>query len=187
MGLAIPTLRLILDLVGRAMLPLLAAALLLSPGAASLRWEHRALVEAPLETALELAFEDPTPCYGPEVRGEDGRDRILESRLAVAQRLGGLLLSASAILSTNLRSGVETDFGYAVALTWTASALSAGIEWFGGIGDPHTFVEPPCRHHYLAPALSWSFAPRWVARAQAAKGASPGSGDLIRVNLAYQF
>src|SRR4051794_7140644 len=103
------------------MLPLLAAALLLSPGTASLRWEHQAVVEAPLETALELAFDDPAPCYGPEVRGEDGRDRILESRLAFAQRLGALLVSASATLSTNLRSGVETDFGYAAALTWTAS------------------------------------------------------------------
>jgi hypothetical protein len=166
---------------------LLAAALLLSPGAASLRWELPAVVETPLQTALELAFDDPAPCYGPEVRGADGRDRILESRLAFAQRLGGLLISASATLSTNLRSGVETDFGYAAALTWTASAVSAGLEWFGGIGDPQAFVEPPCRHHYLAPAVSWSFAPGWVARAQVAKGASTGSHDLVRVHLAYQF
>lgn len=169
------------------MVPLLAAALLLSPGAASLRWEHTAVAGTPLETALEFAFDDPAPCFGPEVRGEDGRDRILESRLAFAQRLGALLISANATLSTNLRSGVETDFGYAAALTWTATALSLGIEWFGGIGDPHAFVEPPCRHHYLAPALFWSFAPGWIARAEAAKGASAGSHDLIRVNLAYQF
>jgi len=169
------------------MVPFLAAALLLSPGAASLRWEHQAVVEAPLETVLELSFADPAPCFGPEVRGEDGRDRILESRFAFAQRLGGLLLSASATLSTNLRSGVEIDFGYAAALTWTGPMLAPGIEWFGGIGDPHAFVEPPCRHQYLAPTVSWELAPRWLARAQIAKGASPASDDLIRINLAYQF
>jgi hypothetical protein len=181
-------LRLILNLVGgAAVVPLLAAALLIAPGTASLRWEHQAGVEAPLETALDFAFDDPAPCFGPVVRAEDGRDRILESRLAFAQRLGGLLLSANATLSTNLRSGVETDLGYAAGLTWSASALAAGIELFGGIGDPHAFVEPPCRHHYLAPAVSWSFAPGWVARAQAAKGASRGSNDLIRINLAYEF
>jgi len=169
------------------MLSLLAALWILSPGTASLRWEHRAAIDAPLETALEFSFDDPAPCFGPVVRGEDGRDRVLETRLGFAQRLGGILLSASATLSTNLRSGVETDFGYAAALTWATPVLAPGIEAFFGIGDPRAYAEPPCRHHYLAPSLSWSFAPGWVARAQAAKGTSRGSDDLLRVQIAYGF
>jgi hypothetical protein len=167
--------------------PLLAVALLVSPGTAALRWEHRAVVEAPLETAVELAFDDPAPFFGPEVRGEDGRDRVLESRFALAQRLGSLLLSANATLSTNLRSGVETDFGHVAALTWTAAAVALGFEVFGGIGDTHAFLEPPCRHHYLAPALSWSPAPGWAVRVQAAKGASRASCELLRLQIAYGF
>lgn len=166
---------------------LLAAALLVSPGTAALRWEHRALLEAPLETAVTLSFDDPAPFFGPEVKGEDGRDRVLESRLSVLQRLRGLLLSASATLSTNLRSGVETDYGYSAALTWTAAAVALGIEAFGGIGDTHAFLEPPCRHHYLAPAISWSPAAGWEVRVQAAKGISPGSSELVRMQIAYGF
>ena len=166
--------------------PLLAA-LLISSGTAALRWEHRAVVEAPLETSLELAFDDPAPFFGPEVHSEDGRDRVLESRLALAQRLGGWLLSASATLSTNLKAGMETDFGYSAGRSWTAAAIALGFEAFGGTGDTHAFLEPPGRHHYLAPVLAWSLAPDWAVRFQVAKRTSGGSSELVRLQIAYGF
>ena len=78
-------------------------------------------------------------------------------------------------------------FGYAAALTWTAAAVAPGLELFGGIGDTHAFLEPPCRHHYLAPAVSWSPAPGWALRLQAAKEVSGGSDDLVRLQIAYEF
>jgi hypothetical protein len=167
------------------MLPLLAAALLLSEGSAALRWEHAALVEAPLQAAVELSFDDPAPCYGPEVRPLDGRDRVLESRLLLAQRLGALLFSASATLAANLRYGVETDLGYAAGLSLPAGPLGLGVQLSGGIGDPHAFVEPPCGDPQLGAVVSWSFAPGWTTRALG--GAALGGPMLVRMHLAYEF
>ena len=169
------------------MAPLLAAALLLSPGTAALRWEHQAVAGSPLESALELAFDDPAAFFGPEARGEDGRDRVLESRLALSQRFGRMLFSANATLATNLRFGVEHDFGYAAALTWTEATVALGVQAFGGMGDTHAFLEPPCRRHYLAPTVFWSFAPGWVLRAQAARQAASSGNELVRLQLAYEF
>ena len=171
------------------LLPLLAASLLLSSGSASLRWEHRhgAAADAPLESAVELAFDDPAPPYGPEARALDGRDRVLESRVGLAQRFGEWLFAANATLATNLRYQPETDLGYALALSWTARALVLGIELFGGLGDTHLFPEPPCRRHFLAPTLAFTFSPGWTARAEAAGPIAGGGDGLLRIQLAREF
>lgn len=95
-----------------------------------------------------------------------------------------MLLTATATISANLRSGVESDFGYSLTATWETAPLSPGIEMFGGLGDPQVFVEPPCRNRYLGPAVSFSFAPGWVARAQSAAGTA---GHLLRLQVAYAF
>ena len=166
----------------------LAAALLLSPGSANLRWEQRqgASAEAPLQASLGVAFDDPAPPFGPEARAEDGRDRVLESRFAAAQRLGSWLLDASATLSTNLRYGPQPDYGYALSLTWTVPALAFGIGLFGGMGDTHALLEPPCRRQFVAPAIAIPFADGWIARAQAARPVGGGE-TLLRLHIGREF
>ena len=158
------------------------AALLAAP---TLRWEHRH-EPAALESAVEISFDDPEPLYGPEIPAPDGRDRVLGSRAAVARRLGALLLSLTATLSTNLRYGMEADFGYSLAAAWVSGPVSFGVAMLGGLGDPQVLLEPPCRDHFFASDVSWSFAPGWIARAQLASRLSPG-GDMARLQIAYLF
>jgi len=153
-----------------------------------LRWEqpHGGDWPSPLQTVVSVAFDDPAPPYGPEVRAGDGRDRVLESRFSLSQRLDLLLLEASATLSTNLRYGPEPDYGYAVSLSWAAPRLLFGVALFGGMGDTHVFAEPPCRRQFLAPSVSFLFASGFAVRAEAA--GSIGSGDrLLRLQVAREF
>jgi hypothetical protein len=141
---------------------------------------------SPLESVVSVAFDDPAPPYGPQVRAGDGRDRVLEARFSLAQRLGLLQLDASATLSTNLRYGPEPDYGYAVTLSWAASRLALGFALFGGMGDTRVLLEPPCRRQFLAPSVSFLFASGFVVRAEAA--GSIDSGDrLLRLQVAREF
>lgn len=167
---------------------LLAAALLLSPGSAILRWEqrHDGAADAPLQASLAVAFDDPAPIYGPEARAEDGRDRVLESRFSAAQRLGSLLLDAGATLSTNLRYGPQPAYGYALTLTWGGPALAFGIALFGGMGDTRALIEPPCRRQFAAAEAALPLAGGFVARAQAARSLA-GDDSLFRLHLVREF
>ena len=65
------------------------------------------------------------------------------------------------------------------------TGLGLGVEVSGGMGDPHAFVEPPCGDPHLGAAVSWSFAPGWITRAQA--GTALGGPILVRMHLAYEF
>ena len=167
---------------------LLAAALLLSPGSAILRWEqrHGGDADAPLQASLGVAFDDPAPLYGPEARAEDGRDRVLESRFSASQRLGSLFLDGNATLSTNLRYGPQPDYGYALTVTWAVPAVAFAIGLFGGMGDTRALIEPPCRRQFVAPAVALSLAGGFIARAQAARSLDGGDA-LFRIHLSREF
>src|SRR5918912_2725631 len=107
--------------------PLLAA-MLLSAGASVLRWEvrHGAPVLPPLETAIEVSWDETGgfgPLATPDPVQDHGRDQILETRIALVQPLGMLRLAVNATMATNLRSGVETDYGYAATVTAPVAAI----------------------------------------------------------------
>src|SRR5207253_5585410 len=100
-------------------------------------------------------------------------------RLPTARRYGPWAAA------TNLRYGMETDLGYAAGLSLPAGVLGLGVALSGGIGDPHAFVEPPCRDPRVGAVVAWSFAPGWTTRAQA--GAVLSGPMLVRMHLASEF
>ena len=109
---------------------------------------------------------------------EDGRERIMETRLILSRDFGPLNIAFDWINETDMRRGGFTDFGYALGLRWTLSdhhrheheaaarsrwkPTAIGLELFGGLGNNRAFVG-------------------------AAFGLSGVSDDLIRTGVAFEF
>ena len=170
----------------------LVAAVLLSAGTSVLRWEvrHGALPVPPLETAVELAWDETGgfgPLASPDPVQDHGRDRMLETRIALAQTVGMFRLAANATLATNLRSGIETDYGYALTATAPVFAVLVGLEAFGGLGDTHAFVETPSHAHFVGALIAGSLTADWTLRMQTARALSPVSETVVRVQISSAF
>ncbi len=104
------------------------------------RWETRARVferEVPLNPMVYAEYEDldPSTRYKMEVsgwtrppyaktEGEIDRERILESRLVLSDRIGPVGVAFNWINETDLDAGGETAFGYSLGVVW--SPRSAG-------------------------------------------------------------
>ena len=107
---------------------------------------------------------------------EDGRERIMETRLILSRDFGPLNIAFDWINETDMRRGGFTDFGYALGLRWALSdhhhhagvarsrwrPAAIGLELFGGLGNNRAFVGT-------------------------AFGLSGVSHDLIRTGVALEF
>lgn len=188
------------------------------------RWEGRARIfdhDVPLNPMIYAEYEDLDPAtrFKMEVSGwtrppyavtaaEPDRERILESRLVLSDRIGPVGVAINWINETDLDAGGETAFGYSLGAVWSpgsatghehaghvaseatphARHVALGLEMYGGLGDSRKLAIAPSRQeHYLGPFLMADLGGSWMAHAQLAIGLTRTSDNLVRLALGYEF
>ncbi len=127
------------------------------------------------------------------------RERVLESRLILAQDItANLDVSVNWLNESDLDTGV-TSFGYAVGLNYKLSSIwpesrgrprvIVGLEFFGGVGDSDRgiTVDPDITQHYMSPNMTLRITDKMMVKLGAAIGLTNVSQDLVRTAFGYEF
>ncbi|MBI5399653.1 hypothetical protein HZB07_03455 [Candidatus Saganbacteria bacterium] len=175
----------------------------------------------PLNPTLYVEFEDLDPAtrYKMEVSGwvvppyveaagsEEGREKIVETRLILSNDFGPWNCSFNWINETDLRNGV-TAFGYATGILYTLenksedqmehhghsmaktggffAPISMGLELVGALGDTKSFgLVTPRQQHYLQPSIMLQAGENAMLSAGFMIGLTEVSDDIVRLNWGW--
>lgn len=134
-----------------------------------------------------------------EQHGE--REKEIEGKFIFSSNVKGWNIAENFIFEKNLTEfDNPTEFGYAVGVsrplsslasgkqcTFCRENLTAGVEFYGGLGDWDRFGLKDTSH-YLAPALSWQVGNSQVLRISPGFGLTPTSQRmLLRVGYTYEI
>lgn len=110
--------------------------------------------------------------YGEYDKGLNGAGDAVEAKLLFEKKHGSFDGRLNLIAGRDFEPGERTQYGYAASVDWrVAEDWRAGVQAFGGLGDPHGFGGR--REHYVGP----------FARAEFDEGPVKGLG----VEAAYLF
>lgn len=170
----------------------------------------------PLNPVLYVELEDLDPAtrYKMEVSGwvtppyveatgsEEGREKIIETRLILSNDFGPWNLAFNWINETDLRNGV-TAFGYASGLLYTLESkgddqkehhghsmaggffapISLGLELVGALGDTKNFgLDTARQQHYLQPSIMLQAGENAMLSVGFMIGLTEVSDDVVRLN-----
>jgi hypothetical protein len=127
-------------------------------------------------------------------------ERELEAKLILSSAVGNWNIAENFIVEKNLTADEGVEFGYSVGVSRSLGGLARGAscrlcrenfrigaELYGGLGSTEAFARAEQRH-YLAPAVSWRVADRWVVRGSVGFGLTEASDTaLVRLGVAYEF
>jgi hypothetical protein len=128
------------------------------------------------------------------------RARELEFKLILSSKVHDWNISENFIVERNLSASEGTEFGYAFgvfrplarlasgsACRWCRENLSAGIEFYGGLGSSLAFGLQDTAH-YAAPVIAWRMSDNSTLRFSPAVGLTGVSAPvLLRFGYSYEF
>lgn len=133
-----------------------------------------------------------------ELKKEHARE--LEAKLILSTAVRGWNISENFIIEKNLSESEGFEFGYAVGVSRSLSALASGtlcrvcrenftvgVEAYGGLGSSEGFARSEQRH-YLAPVVGWRLGDRTSLKASLGFGLTETSDRcLMRLGFAYEL
>jgi hypothetical protein len=165
-----------------------------------------------VRTRYQMEVSGRHAAEGEEEEMLDGRprERVLETRLILADDVGPVGLSFNWINESSLMDGV-TAFGYALGASVPLpigtiepreeahhhhagdehagrSTTRVGVEIYGALGDTDSFgPDPDTREHYASINLMRHFDRHWMVKIAGSVGLTEVSRDLFRVGIGYGF
>jgi hypothetical protein len=124
----------------------------------------------------------------------------LEFKLILSSDFKGWNLSVNPLFTKNLLPDNPWEFGYAVGVShplalraspkecsFCRENLIAGVEMYGGLGDPQSFGLHETSH-YIAPVVAWNLPSGWTVRVSAGVGLNDNSHSfLLRWGVSREF